>query len=169
MKSTTLHTLFIALIVSLGGFLMGFDAGVVAGANPFYKIYFDLDEWALGWSVGCLTFGAMIGNGLAGTLADRFGRRFTLNGGGFSLHAFCCWFCLSYRFCFFILSRMIGGVAVGLALLIAPIYIAEIAPARLRGRFVSCNQLNIVIGFSAVFFRELLHLQSGRLRDINMD
>ena len=56
---------------------MGFDAGVVAGANPFYKHYFNLDEWALGWSVGCLTFGAMIGNGLAGTLADRFGRRCT--------------------------------------------------------------------------------------------
>ena len=152
MKSTTLHTLFIALIVSLGGFLMGFDAGVVAGANPFYKLYFNLNEWALGWSVGCLTFGAMIGNGLAGTLADRFGRRYTLMVAAFLYTLSAAGSALATDFSFFILSRMLGGVAVGLALLIAPIYIAEIAPARLRGRFVSCNQLNIVIGFSAVFF-----------------
>ncbi len=131
---------------------MGFDAGVVSGANPFYKDYFFLSDWALGWSVGCLTFGAMLGNAVAGPLADRFGRKIVLIMAAlfYSISALCS--ALATDFNFFIVARMLGGVAVGLALLIAPVYIAEISPPKLRGRFVSFNQLNIVIGFSAVFF-----------------
>ena len=75
MKHKLLYTGMVSLAVALGGFLMGFDAGVVSGANPFYKDYFFLSDWALGWSVGCLTFGAMLGNAIAGPLADRFGRK----------------------------------------------------------------------------------------------
>ena len=152
MKNKLLYTGFVSLVVALGGFLMGFDAGVVSGANPFYKDYFGLDNWALGWSVGCLTFGAMLGNAIAGKLADRFGRKPVLSTAAlfYSLSAISS--ALATDFSFFIAARMLGGVAVGLALLIAPIYIAEIAPSKLRGRFVSFNQLNIVIGFSAVFF-----------------
>ena len=152
MKSKLLYTGMVSLIVALGGFLMGFDAGVVSGANPFYKDYFGLNEWSLGWSVGCLTFGAMFGNAIAGPLADRFGRKSVLSMAAlfYSLSAISS--ALATDFNFFIAARMLGGVAVGLALLIAPVYIAEIAPSKLRGRFVSFNQLNIVIGFSAVFF-----------------
>ena len=152
MKSKLLYTGMVSLVVALGGFLMGFDAGVVSGANPFYKDYFGLNEWSLGWSVGCLTFGAMLGNVIAGPLADRFGRKPVLSMAAlfYSLSAISS--ALATDFNFFIVARMLGGVAVGLALLIAPVYIAEIAPSKLRGRFVSFNQLNIVIGFSAVFF-----------------
>ena len=152
MKNKLLYTGLVSLVVALGGFLMGFDAGVVSGANPFYKDYFGLNDWALGWSVGCLTFGAMIGNAMAGKLADRFGRKAVLSIAAlfYSLSAISS--ALATDFNVFIVARMLGGVAVGLALLIAPVYIAEIAPSKLRGRFVSFNQLNIVIGFSAVFF-----------------
>jgi sugar porter (SP) family MFS transporter len=146
------YTGVVSLAVALGGFLMGFDAGVVSGANPFYKDYFFLSDWALGWSVGCLTFGAMFGNAVAGPLADRFGRKPVLLLAAFCYSISAITSALATDFNFFIFARMLGGVAVGLALLIAPIYIAEISPARLRGRFVSFNQLNIVIGFSAVFF-----------------
>ena len=66
LKSMLLYTGLVSLVVVLGGFLMGFDAAVVSGANPFYKGYFGLSDWALGWSVGCLTFGAMLGNATAG-------------------------------------------------------------------------------------------------------
>ena len=153
-------------MVALGGFLMGFDAGVVSGANPFYKDYFGLNDWSLGWSVGCLTFGAMFGNAVAGPLADRFGRKPVLSMAAlfYSLSAISS--ALATNFNFFIVARMLGGVAVGLALLIAPIYIAEIAPSRLRGRFVSFNQLNIVIGFSAVFFSNYYILKLARLEGI---
>ena len=79
MKNKLLYTGMVSLVVALGGFLMGFDAGVVSGANPIYKDYFGLDDWALGWSVGCLTFGAMFGNAIAGKLADKFGRKAVLS------------------------------------------------------------------------------------------
>lgn len=151
-NSKYLYTGLVSLVVALGGFLMGFDAGVVSGANPFYKDYFFLSDWALGWSVGCLTFGAMFGNAIAGPLADRFGRKpvLILAALFYSVSAVCS--AVATGFSFFIFARMLGGVAVGLALLIAPVYIAELAPPKLRGRLVSFNQLNIVIGFSAVFF-----------------
>jgi sugar porter (SP) family MFS transporter len=152
MKNKLWYTGLVSFVVALGGFLLGFDAGVVSGANPFYKDYFGLDEWALGWSVGCLTFGAMLGNALAGPLADRFGRKPVLSLAAIFYTISAITSALATDFTFFIVARMLGGVAVGLALLIAPIYIAEIAPSKLRGRFVSFNQLNIVIGFSVVFF-----------------
>ncbi len=138
---------------------MGFDAGVVSGANPFYKEYFFLSDWALGWSVGCLTFGAMLGNAIAGPLADRFGRKPVLLIAALFYSVSAIFSAMASDFNFFIVARMLGGVAVGLALLIAPIYIAEIAPPKLRGRFVSFNQLNIVIGFSAVFFSNYYFLK----------
>ncbi|MDF7798291.1 sugar porter family MFS transporter [Pontiellaceae bacterium B1224] len=169
-KSKLLYTGLVSLVVALGGFLMGFDAGVVSGANPFYKDYFGLNDWALGWSVGCLTFGAMFGNAIAGPLADRMGRKPVLSIAAlfYSLSAISS--ALATNFSFFIIARMLGGVAVGLALLIAPVYIAEIAPSKLRGRFVSFNQLNIVIGFSAVFFVNYYILklaESGALEILN--
>jgi len=150
--SKTLYTSLVALVVALGGFLLGFDAGVVSGANPFYKEYFGLNDWALGWSVGCLTFGAMLGNAVAGPFADRFGRKSVLILAAIFYSVSAVTSALATDFAFFIVARMLGGVAVGLALLIAPIYIAEIAPPKLRGRFVSFNQLNIVIGLFVVFF-----------------
>jgi sugar porter (SP) family MFS transporter len=152
MKNKLLYTGMVSLVVALGGFLLGFDAGVVSGAVPFYKDYFGLNDWAIGWSVGCLTFGGMFGNLIAGWLADRLGRKPVLSLAALCYTVSAITSALATDFTFFIAARMLGGVAVGLALLIAPVYIAEIAPSKLRGRFVSFNQLNIVIGFSVVFF-----------------
>jgi len=153
------YTGLVSLVVALGGFLLGFDAGVVSGANPFYKEYFGLNDWSLGWSVGCLTFGSMLGNVIAGPLSDRFGRKpiLTVAAVFYTVSALSSAFATDFSL--FIVARMLGGVAVGLALLIAPVYIAEIAPAKSRGRFVSFNQLNIVVGFSAVFFSNYFILQ----------
>jgi SP family arabinose:H+ symporter-like MFS transporter len=161
MKNKLFYTGLVSLVVAMGGFLLGFDAGVVSGANPFYKEYFGLNEWSLGWSVGCLTFGAMLGNALAGPLADRWGRKPVLSLAAIFYTISAISSALATDFTFFIVARMLGGVAVGLALLIAPVYIAEIAPSKLRGRFVSFNQLNIVIGFSVVFFSNYYVLQAA--------
>jgi sugar porter (SP) family MFS transporter len=166
-KSKLLYTGLVSLVVALGGFLMGFDAGVVSGANPFYKEYFGLNDWALGWSVGCLTFGAMLGNAVAGPLADRFGRKPVLSMAALFYALSAVSSALATDFGFFIVARMLGGVAVGLALLIAPVYIAEIAPSKQRGRFVSFNQLNIVIGFSAVFFSNYYILKLAKLEQFS--
>jgi len=161
MKYNKRYTVLTALIVALGGFLLGFDSAVISGAIPFIQKYFVLNEIQLGWSVSCLILGAMLGNSVAGPLSDRFGRKriliftallFTISALGSAL---------ATDFQFFIIARIIGGVGVGGAILIAPIYIAEIAPAEKRGRLVSFNQLNIVIGISAAYFSNYFLLETG--------
>ena len=146
------YTVLISLIVALGGFLLGFDSAVISGAVKGITIYFDMTEWMLGFSVGCVVFGAMAGNLLAGPMSDRFGRKSILIivAALFSISA--TWSALATGYTEFIIARIIGGIGIGGAILIAPIYIAEIAPPKLRGSLVSFNQLNIVIGISVAYF-----------------
>ena len=142
----------LSLVVALGGFLMGFDSAVISGTVDPVKAEFGLDPDSLGWFVSCLTVGATLAMAVAGPLADRFGRRALLlvTAALFTLSAVGCAVADSYDL--LVWARIIGGLAVGGALLIAPIYIAEIAPPERRGQLVSFNQLNIVLGFSAAFF-----------------
>src|SRR6266849_7625434 len=155
----------IASTVALGGFLVGFDAAVISGAVPFVRAYFGLGGSAgslkLGWAVSCLGWGAMAGNLAAGSLSDRFGRRsvLLLTAVLFLASSFAAAF--STRFAVFVAARICGGLAVGAAILTAPVYIAEIAPARSRGSLVSLNQLMIVIGISISFFSNYFLLRLG--------
>lgn len=146
------YTVLISLIVALGGFLLGFDSAVISGAIKGITVYFEMTDGMLGFSVGCVVFGAMAGNLMAGPLADRFGRKKVLIivAALFALSA--TWSALATSYNEFIIARIIGGIGIGGAILIAPIYIAEIAPAKLRGSLVSFNQLNIVIGISVAYF-----------------
>jgi sugar porter (SP) family MFS transporter len=155
----------IASTVALGGFLVGFDATVISGAVPFVRDYFGLGGSAgslkLGWAVSCLGWGAMAGNLAAGRLSDRLGRRslLLLTAVLFLASSFAA--ALSTRFLVFVAARICGGLAVGAAILTAPVYIAEIAPARSRGSLVSLNQLMIVIGISVSFFSNYFLLPLG--------
>jgi SP family sugar:H+ symporter-like MFS transporter len=151
-KMNKSYTILISLIVALGGFLLGFDSAVISGAIKGITIYFKMSEWQLGFSVGCVVFGAMAGNILAGPLSDRFGRKnmLIIVAALFSISA--TWSALATGYTEFIIARIIGGIGIGGAILIAPIYIAEIAPPKLRGSLVSFNQLNIVIGISVAYF-----------------
>ena len=151
-KMNKSYTILISLIVALGGFLLGFDSAVISGAVKGITIYFEMTEWMLGFSVGCVVFGAMAGNLVAGPLADKFGRKRVLIivAALFTISA--SWSALATGYTEFIIARIIGGIGIGGAILIAPIYIAEIAPPKLRGSLVSFNQLNIVIGISVAYF-----------------
>jgi MFS family permease len=154
MKSNKLFSIIISLIVALGGFLLGFDSAVISGATPFYKVSFGLDtgSWLIGFSVGSIILGAILGNIIAGSLADRFGRKKILIFTAL-LFAYCAaGTSLSHNVVFFISARIVGGIGVGMAILIAPMYIAEIAPRKLRGTLVTFNQLNIVLGISIAYF-----------------
>jgi len=155
----------IASTVALGGFLVGFDATVISGAVPFIRDYFGLGGTAgslkLGWAVSCLGWGAMAGNLAAGTLSDRFGRRSVLLLTAVLFLASSLAAALSTRFAVFVAARICGGLGVGAAILTAPVYIAEIAPARSRGSLVSLNQLMIVIGISISFFSNYFLLSLG--------
>ncbi len=150
--SKTSFTTRVALIVALGGFLMGFDASVISGVNKFVQAEFDLSDLQLGFSVSSLTIIAALAMMITGPLSDRFGRRLLLKYCAlvFAISAFGSAFASSYySFLFF---RMLGGIGVGASLILAPMYIAEIAPAKGRGRLVSFNQLNIVLGITIAFF-----------------
>jgi MFS family permease len=161
MKKT--YTTFISLIVALGGFLLGFDSAVISGAVNGITVYFEMTDWELGFSVGCVIFGAMGGNILAGPMSDKYGRRTVLIFTALLFTISATWSALATGYLEFVIARIIGGIGIGGAILIAPVYIAEIAPPKLRGSLVSLNQLNIVIGISVAYFSNYF------LKDIEVD
>jgi len=146
------YTLFISFIVALGGFLLGFDSAVISGAITGIRTYFEMSDWELGFSVGCVIFGAMAGNIVAGPMSDKFGRKKVLLVTAMLFTVSALWSATATTYVSFVIARIIGGIGIGGAILIAPIYIAEIAPPKLRGSLVSLNQLNIVIGISVAYF-----------------
>jgi len=132
---------------ALGGLLFGYDWVVIGGAKPFYESYFHLDSPGLeGWAMSCAVIGCLIGALSSGALSNRFGRRRLLTLAALVFAVSSLGTGLAARFAFFVACRMLGGCAIGLASGISPMYIAEISPARLRGRLVSLNQLAIVLG-----------------------
>jgi MFS family permease len=157
------YTILISFIVALGGFLLGFDSAVISGAINGIRTYFEMTDWELGFSVGCVIFGAMAGNLVAGPLSDRFGRKRLLIATAILFTLSAAWSATATSYVTFVTARIIGGIGIGGAILIAPIYIAEIAPPKLRGSLVSLNQLNIVIGISVAYFSNYF------LKDIEVD
>jgi sugar porter (SP) family MFS transporter len=153
-KINKLYVILLSVIVALGGFLLGFDSAVISGAVPFYREFFNLDQGSFwfGFSVASLTVGSIAGNLMGGILSDKYGRKIILMLTA-TLFAFCALgTAMAQSFVFFIIARIIGGIGVGMAILVAPMYIAEVAPKKYRGTLVSINQLNIVIGISIAFF-----------------
>jgi len=137
----------IASAAALGGLLFGYDWVVVGGAKPFYERYFQLDSPSLkGWAMSCALIGCLIGAVSSGGLSNRFGRKplLTLAALVFAVSSIGTGFAAGFDA--FIVWRMLGGFAIGLASGISPMYIAEISPAHLRGRLVSLNQMAIVFG-----------------------
>ena len=155
------YTTFISLIVALGGFLLGFDSAVISGAVKGISIYFNMTDEMLGFAVGCVIFGAMAGNLMSGFFADKYGRKSTLIVIAALFVISASWTALATGYTEFIIARIIGGVGIGGAILIAPMYIGEVAPANLRGRLVSFNQLNIVLGISVAYFSNYFLVNYG--------
>jgi SP family arabinose:H+ symporter-like MFS transporter len=149
----------------MGGFMVGFDATVISGVVPFIRDYFALGGAAgslkLGWAVSSLGWGALAGNLIAGYSSDRWGRKPVLLSTALLFLASSLCAALATNFTVFVAARIVGGLGVGAAILIAPVYIAEIAPARSRGSLVSLNQLMIVIGISVSFFSNYFLLAAG--------
>jgi sugar porter (SP) family MFS transporter len=161
MTRETLFTIRIALIVALGGFLMGFDASVISGVNKFVQIDFNLTDLQLGFSVSSLTIIAALAMMVSGPLSDRFGRRVILKACAIVFTASALGSAFAPNFLLFLIFRMLGGIGVGASLILAPMYIAEIAPPERRGKLVSFNQLNIVLGITIAFFSNYFILSLG--------
>jgi len=141
-------TYFICLVSAMGGFLFGYDWVVIGGAKPFYEIYFGIsnDSVMQAWAMSTALLGCLLGAIIAGALADKYGRKKLL------LISALVFFVSSLatgavsNIYYFILARFVGGIAIGLAADISPMYIAEVAPSQIRGKLVSLNQLTIVLG-----------------------
>lgn len=161
MSNKQLFTIKIAAIVALGGFLLGFDASVISGVVKFIEPEFSLTKIQLGWAVSSITLTAALGMVIAGPMSDSSGRRTILKYAAILFTISAVGSALAGSFFWLIVFRMIGGLAVGAALIIAPMYIAEVAPPEKRGQLVSFNQLNIVIGISIAFFTNYLILKLG--------
>lgn len=146
----------IALVVAMGGFLMGFDASVISGVIKFIEPEFQLSKIELGWAVASLSLSATVAMMFAGPISDKYGRIIVLKYSAL-LYAFSAILsAVAPTFFILVFARMLAGIGVGISLIIAPMYIAEIAPADKRGKMVSFNQLNIVIGLSVAFFTNYL-------------
>ncbi len=142
---------FIAFVVSLGGFLFGFDAGIISGVMSYASPEFNLDDIQSGWVVSSPSFAAMIAMLFSGRLSDKMGRKKLLLFVAFlyAISAFLSAIASSFEMLY--IARMIGGLAFGAALVLAPMYIAEVSTAKNRGKLVAIQQLNIVLGFFAAF------------------
>ena len=155
------YLLSISFATALGGLLFGFDISVISGTIPFLQKYFNLTEGAKGWLVSSALLGCVVGATLSGRLGDRFGRRIILQVCAvfFAVSAVGSGFAESVTG--FVLYRIMGGLAVGGASVLAPMYISEVSPAEIRGRMVSINQLAIVFGISLAYYSNYFLLRLG--------
>ena len=157
----------ICLVAALGGFLFGYDWVVIGGAKPFFVQFFHLGgkEAMVGWAMSSALVGCLIGSVLSGMLSDRFGRKRLLILAGLLFVVSAVGTALASAFNVFVVFRLLGGVGIGLASNLSPMYIAEISPAKFRGRLVAVTQLNIVVGILAAFFSNYLiaRLELGQI------
>jgi SP family sugar porter-like MFS transporter len=140
----------ICLVAAMGGLLFGYDWVVIGGAKPFFERYFDLTSPSQkGWANSCALVGCLLGAILSGGLSDRFGRKRLLILAAFLFTVTSIGTGMADNFNMFVAWRLAGGVAIGLASNLSPMYIAEVSPAKVRGMFVSVNQLTIALGVTS--------------------
>ncbi len=141
----------IVAVATIGGLLFGYDSGAVNGTQPGLKAAFGLDDAGLGFTVGSLLIGCVVGASLAGILADAMGRRNVMRLaavlflGGALVQGF------AHDHTIFVIARIVGGMAVGAASVLSPAYISEVAPANIRGRMTTVQQVMIITGLTAAF------------------
>lgn len=145
------YLISISLVSAMGGLLFGYDWVVIGGAKPFYEPFFGITNSAImqGWAMSCALIGCLAGAVISGWLSDRFGRKRLLILSAALFVAASIGTGGASSFTIFVLFRILGGIGIGLASNLSPMYIAEVTPGSVRGRFVSINQLTIVIGILA--------------------
>lgn len=154
-KSTPGFIIKITMVAALGGLLFGYDTAVIAGAIGYLQVKFDLSAAMVGWAASSAIWGCIVGVLCTGFLSDRFGRKkiMVLTAVLFAVSAVGS--AIPNSLTEFIIARFIGGLGVGAASMLSPLYISEIAPAENRGKLVSLYQLAIVIGINLVYFINL--------------
>ncbi len=162
------YLILICVTAGLGGFLFGFDTAVISGAVSFLRTQFDLNPAMEGWVMSSALIGCLAGAAVAGYLADKYGRKKVLFASAilFIISALGCM--VAFTAYWLVAARIVGGIGVGFAAMVAPIFIAELAPSNLRGRFVSLYQLAITLGILCSYLSNsfLLKFSSGHFFEI---
>ena len=142
------YILGISMVSAMGGLLFGYDWVVIGGAKPFYERFFDIASSTnlQAWAMSSALIGCIIGAVVSGMVSDKFGRKWPLLLSAFLFTLASLGTGAANSYIVFIVFRLVGGVGIGLASALSPMYIAEIAPSAMRGKFVSLNQMTIVIG-----------------------
>jgi SP family arabinose:H+ symporter-like MFS transporter len=150
------YVVFLGITAALAGLMFGFDIAIITGAGPFLKAQFDLKDLSLGVAFSSLLFGCALGSLVMGCLADRFGRRKPLLWVAVLFAVTSLATGLAPNFSLFLVARFVGGLAVGGASILAPMYVAEVAPPSLRGRMCTSYQMAIVMGILVSFLLNYL-------------
>ena len=152
------YSVFLSIVAAIGGFLFGYDTAVISGTISQVALQFGLDSIQTGWYVGCALVGSIIGVSFAGVLSDYLGRKNTMFISAilFTISAAGC--AITNGFNGLVIYRMIGGMGIGVASIVSPVYISEISAARYRGSMVSLYQLAITVGFLAAYLINYLLL-----------
>ncbi len=151
-RGSMVYLTLVVLVATLGGLLFGYDTAVIAGAIGFLQAHFDLTPAMKGWAASSALAGCVFGVILAGPISDRFGRRSMLIVAAVLFFVSAIGTAVPRALATFVVFRFLGGIGVGAASMTSPMYIAEISPARIRGRMVSVNQFAIVTGMLVVYF-----------------
>jgi len=151
-RSGQKYAAYLSVVAALGGLLFGYDTAVISGAIGFLRTHFSLSAAEMGWAASSALTGCIVGAGTAGFVSDFFGRKKALILAAVLFGVSAVWSALAPSAAQFALARILGGIGVGMASMLSPLYIAEIAPASIRGRLVSYNQFAIVTGIFVVYF-----------------
>ncbi|MES2393321.1 MAG: sugar porter family MFS transporter [Acidobacteriota bacterium] len=155
------YLVLLSAAAALGGVLFGFDVAIITGAGPFLTEHFHLSALSLGWAFSSLLFGCVVGSFLAGRNADRYGRRGLLIWVAVLFLATSVASALAPNFSAFIVARFVGGIAVGAASLLCPMYVAEVSPQQFRGRMGTLYQMSIITGILISYCINYLLRNSG--------
>jgi sugar porter (SP) family MFS transporter len=161
MPPSRFHLAANSFTAALGGLLFGFDTAVISGTIPFITKYFNLSDAMLGWAVSSALVGCVVGSLSVGKPGDLFGRRLMLKIMALLFILSALGTGLSRTLTGFVVFRLIGGLAIGGASVLSPMYISEISPAKYRGRLVAISQLAIVTGILLAFFSNYLLVNTG--------
>ncbi len=150
-SNNSFYLLLISLVSAMGGLLFGYDWVVIGGAKPFYEVFFGIQNspYMQGWVMGSAILGCLIGVMISGSLSDRYGRKPLMVVSSLIFIVAAVGTGIVDQISWFIVYRILGGIGIGIASNLSPMYIAEVSPGNVRGRFVSINQLTIVLGILA--------------------
>lgn len=142
----------VTLVAAVGGLLFGYDTAVIAGAIGFMQKYYNLSPAMMGWVASCALLGCIVGAMYAGTLSDKIGRKKVLMLSGILFAISSIGTSMPPNLTFFVAFRLIGGMGIGIASMLSPMYISEMAPADIRGKLISVFQLGVVFGILVIYF-----------------